>query len=130
MPKRPTIRARLEAGNDELLDVLRGSDAPPKAGKSPAWARRVQRKNAAPSKAGKPTKRQAGKSASQDASNSTSTRTKATFYLDDADLAVLEEERRTRLDAGERRSDVDLSSLVREAIRRRYGKGKKGGRRK
>ena len=117
MPKRPTIRERLENSGDELLDVLRGSERPTQP--SPALAQRVA------AKADKPTKQQARKTASQEDSKATPNRTKVTFYLDPDDVTLLEGERRKRLEAGARRSDVDLSSLVREAIQGSYGKGRK-----
>ena len=76
-------------------------------------------------KADKPTKQQARKTVRQDTSKATPNRTKVTFYLDPDDVTLLEGERRKRLVDGARRSDVDLSSLVREAIQGSYGKGRK-----
>lgn len=47
---------------------------------------------------------------------------KATFYLEPRDLAALERERDRRRSAIGRRRGVDLSALVREAIRGAFGR--------
>lgn len=55
-------------------------------------------------------------------SNHSSGRIKATFYLEQGDIAALEKERfRRRSQSGRRRGNADLSALVREAIRKAYG---------
>jgi hypothetical protein len=49
-------------------------------------------------------------------------RVKVTFYLEEDDITVLERERFNRRTlTGRRRGISDLSSLVREAIRKTYG---------
>jgi len=49
-------------------------------------------------------------------------RVKATFYLEEDDITTLERERfKRRTQTGRRRGTADLSSLVREAIRKTYG---------
>jgi hypothetical protein len=47
-------------------------------------------------------------------------RVKLTVYVDPEDLEALEDERRRRIRAGERRRGSDVSALIREAIRARY----------
>jgi hypothetical protein len=51
-------------------------------------------------------------------------RVKATFYLDLGDLAMLERERDRRRSTTGRRRGVDLSALVREAIRRAFDRAR------
>lgn len=45
-----------------------------------------------------------------------------TFYLDPGDVELLEAERHRRIKAGQARRGADLSALVREAIKARYGR--------
>jgi len=62
-------------------------------------------------KASKPAKQQASKTATE--------KVKATFYLEPADVELLEQERFNRRRKGDK---ADLSTLVRQAIRKAYGK--------
>ncbi len=103
--KRPSLKDR-----GDLTTLLRGSD--PVA--APASA-------AKPSKqyAGKTAKRQAGKKPTKAADAAL---VKATFYLSLADLQVLETARAKRRAETGRRRGVDLSALVREAVRARFGR--------
>ena len=103
--KRPSLKDR-----GDLTTLLRGSE--------PA---------AAPASTVKPSKQYAGKPAKRQTGNKPTMTVddalvKATFYLSLADLQMLETARTKRRAETGRRRGVDLSALVREAVRARFGR--------